>query len=538
MGESDSGEKKRKKIINDTVVGMAQDSLIQKNGEAASQIIQAYKGVRFDSSGNKEVFYGRNLKKISSYKVDANNPQSSYKQQAGFSAELVKEARDNKEAILNGSRNRTRTTDGLGDTNNTQYDHKVVDGNKNVISGSGSQMKFYGIDAKGRVKVIEEMVNDKSWNRYSVIDIPKDQYQDAIDYADKKANELREKATNLRNKGNLEKAKRLEDKADKYEQSKGRLRKSNVSSDDAMEARVNPEKFVAKEVLKDSHNAGVKASKGAFIISGSISTAQNLYSVFIENKPIDEAVEDVLKTTGSSAVMAYGVGATGTAIKATMHSSNSELVRRIGTTNAPAMITTGIVEVSKSLIKYGKGEIDELKLLQELGEKGTGMVASGFGSAVGASIGSAVGATIGSVIPVVGTMAGGVVGGFIGSFIGSLIGYSSASMLYHGALDALQGAKIAAERRKVIEEISEEAVKQMNHYKIILHEYTRAKHSEREKQYMMLFSELENSITNNDINKYINCMDGFGKAFGVDLKLNSMKEIDEFMNDKDTVFVL
>ncbi len=531
MGESSSEEKKRKKIINSTVVGMAQDSLIQKHGEAASQIMQAYKGIRVDSSGNKEAFYGRNLKKISSYKVDTNNPEASYKQQAGFSAELVKEARNNKEAILNGSKNRTRTTDGLGDTNNTQYDHKIVDEHGNVISGSGSQMKFYGIDAKGRVKVIEKMVNDESWDRYDcIIDIPKDQYQTAIDYADKKANELRKQAANLRGKGNLKKAEQLEAKADKYEQSKGRLRKSNVSSDEAMEARINPEKFVAKEVLEDSHNAGIKAAKGAFIISGSISTAQNLYSVIAENKPIDEAVEDVLKTTGGSAAMAYGVGATGTAIKSVMHSSNNELVRRVGTTNAPAMIATGIVEVSKSLVKYGKGEIDELELLQELGEKGTGMVASGFGSAVGATVGAA----IGSVIPVVGTMAGGVVGGFIGS----MIGYSSASMLYHGALDALQSAKIAAERRKIIEELCEEAINQMNHYKIVLHEYTRAKHSEREQQYMMLFSELENSITNNDINKYINCMDGFGKAFGVDLKLNTMEEIDEFMNDKDTVFVL
>ena len=37
---------------------------------------------------------------------------------------------------------------------------------------------------------------------------------------------------------------------------------------------------------------------------------------------------------------------------------------------------------------------------------------------------------------------------------------------------------------------------------------------------------------------YIRCIDQFGKAFGIELALNSKEEIEEFMQDNDSVLVL
>ena len=56
----------------DIAIEMAQDSLIQIEGEAAAQIIQAYKGVRYDSQGKDLNHKGRSLKQIKDYKL---NPQ-------------------------------------------------------------------------------------------------------------------------------------------------------------------------------------------------------------------------------------------------------------------------------------------------------------------------------------------------------------------------------------------------------------------------------------------------------------------------------
>lgn len=532
----EKGNKESSKIINTATIGMAQDSLIQQNGEAASQMIQAYKGVRYDSSGNDLGHHGRSLKGISEYKAnDPNYQNQNIKQQSGFSAELIKEARDNKEAILNGDSARTRTTDGIGNSNDMQYDHVKVDSNGNPIDNTSSQMKFLksGIDKDGdrTFKVMDKLAKDKEWDRYDgKIDIPKGDYKDAIKYADKQANKLSEQAKRARELGKNDLADKLEKQAEGYEKAKKRIRESNVSDKEAIEARLNPEKFVAKEVIKDIHNGGVDAAKGAVIMGGAISTAQNLYSIIAEDKPIDEAVKDIAKTTATSGAVAYGVVTTGTALKSMMHSSKKEMIRRMGTTNAPTMIVTGSIEIAKSMKRFANGEIDEMELMQELGEKGTGMVAAGFASSVGAGVG----ASIGSVVPFLGTAAGAT----IGAFIGSMIGYSSSSMLYKGALEALNGAQVSGERRIVIEDICRAAVIETEIYREKLLKSAIAENSKREEVFKNLFDDIKKSILSNDMDFFILSVNNVGKEFGVKMEFSSFEEIDQFMLDESTVFSL
>lgn len=529
MEKEDDEEVKKK--INSTIVGMAQSELVQTHGEAASQILQAFNGVRYDSAGNDLGHLGRSLKDISKYKVNPEYRNQNIKQQSGFSAELIKEARDNKEAIFNNKDIRTRTTDGIGQTNNQKYDHVKVDSSGNIIENSGSQMKFYGVDKNGRYKVIDKIVTDESWDRYDgQIDIPSEQYSGALEYADSKAKSLKKQANVLREKGQIAKAEKLEEQAKKYDEAKKRIRKSNVSSDEAIEARCNPKKFVAEEIIKDSHNAGLEAAKGALILSGSISVAQNIYAIISEDKPMDEAIKDITKTTVASGAMAYGVGVSGTAIKSIMHSSSKEIVRRIGNTNIPTMIATGTVAIVKSITRYGKGEIDEVQLLEELGEKGTGMIAAGFASATGATVGAA----IGSVIPVVGTAIGATVGGFLGS----IIGYSSSEILYKGCLESLKGAKISAERRKIIEELSRQSIKEHEEYREKLLIFAKDKYNKREQQLSFIFNNIEESILSNNINKFIKSINEIGDEFGVKLKFDNFEEIDDFMSDETTTFIL
>ena len=59
MGDREEEGKKRF-VINSTTVGMAQARLNQIHGEAASQIVQAYKGVRYDSTG-KVLYHNTDL---------------------------------------------------------------------------------------------------------------------------------------------------------------------------------------------------------------------------------------------------------------------------------------------------------------------------------------------------------------------------------------------------------------------------------------------------------------------------------------------
>ncbi|MBU5478804.1 hypothetical protein KQI69_06255 [Eubacterium sp. MSJ-13] len=515
-------EKERhKQDIKDSIVGLAQGEIVQRHGEAASQILQAYKGIRVDHNGNLEEFHGRNLKEISNYKV-GENADVSRKQQAGFSAELLKESRDNQQAIINNESNRTRTTDGIGRTNDTQYDHVKVDENGNVQNGSGSQMKFLksSTSKNGQTKynVIDKMANDKSWDRYDgPIDIPSDQYEGAVNYANEQAQKYEEQAARLRERGCFEKAEQVEEKAKRYRDAQKRVRDSGVSTNEALEARNNPEQFVAKEMLKSGHEAGISAAKGTMVVSGVVSGVKNMCAVVSGEKDLDEAAVDVTKSMVKDGATAYSVANIGTGIKALMHASKSEMIRELGASavNLPVMLANTTVSVGKNLFRYAKGEIDTEELVLALGQNGMELTGGFLGGTVGLAV-------------------GGPIGGAIGSFVGTLL----SKVIYNGVTKILHESKISAQRRKTLEQISQEAVYEIGKLKRELRQYAEEKYQEREQLIENLFAEIERTSLENDIDGYISCIDNFGKAFGIELSLNSRKEIDEFMQDENSVLVL
>ena len=48
-------EKEKKERENkDSLIGLAQGEIVQRHGEASSQILQAYKGIRVDHNGHLE----------------------------------------------------------------------------------------------------------------------------------------------------------------------------------------------------------------------------------------------------------------------------------------------------------------------------------------------------------------------------------------------------------------------------------------------------------------------------------------------------
>lgn len=523
------------KIINTTTIGVAQKELNQIYGEATSQINQAYKGIRVDKFGDEITHKGRSLEEISNYKINPKYKVQNIKQQSGFSAELIEEARKNKEAILSGDETRTRTTDGIGKTNDTQYDHIKIDGNGNIIENSGTQMKFLKVsimkNGEKKYDVIDKLANNKEWNRYDTkVTIPKDHYEEAVKYANseyEKNMNLYEKA--LKN-GKVEVAQKYKQKAEDYKNARKRITPSKLTEEEALEARVNPKKFVTKEVFRDAHNAGIEAAKTGLLIGGSISIAQNLYAVVNNKKDLDEAVKDITLSTAKSGLIAYTVGGTGTYLKSIMHSSKNQLIRRLGTTSTPTLMVTGTIEIGKSIKKYACGEIDEKELLEELGEKGVGMITAGYT----ASSGTIIGATIGSVVPVVGTSLGGIVGGVIGG----ILGYNVSGALYKGALDALKAESISYERRIIIEKLAEEAIEENKKYKEMFIKISNKKLLDRNKKIKDFFEIFNKGIIENDIDKCIFSINNIGKIFGYDLQFNSMKEFDEFMSDENTILEL
>lgn len=532
MSDDKLDTKKKEKVDNmqNIPIEIMQTQLIQKEGEAASQIIQAYKGIRYDTQGIDLQHKGRSLKEISGYNINPNYKEQNIKQQSGFTAELLHEVRENKKYIREGKKTRIRTTDGLGMTNDTHYDHVKVNEVGEVIQHSGSQMKFYGVSHKkgeDTYKVIEKMVKEDSWDRYGVIDVPKEQYAEAKTYAIKKSEELREQAQKLRSRGLLDQATIQEQRADRYKKASERIRKTDITTEEAIMARLQPERFASLEVARDVGYAGVKAAAGAAVVTASLSAAQNLYAIASHEKSVDEAIIDIAKDTAYAGAVGFEVGAVGTSIKAIMHSSNQEFIRRCGNTSLPTIIASSVVEVSKSIKRYANNEINESELVEELGEKGVGLLASGYGAAVGATFMG----TVGSVIPGVGTAAGVAVGGFVGS----MVGYSISSILYYDALNTLKAADISYERRLTIERIANEAINENKKYIDKLNEFLICSQKDYQERVVSLLENMQICIFHNNIDGYISSIEKLGHIMGISLNIKTFEEFDMCMENEDLV---
>lgn len=516
-----SPDKRRKKIINAKVIGATLNNSIQVHGEASSQMLQAYKGIRVDSLGNILQYKGRSLKKISAYKTGNNPAQVNkiVKSQAGFSGELIKEARDNKEAILQGISSRTRTTDGLGQTNNPIFDHVKVDEAGNIIDGSGSQMKIYKTGTSKKYgdtyDVIDKLAKNEKWQKYDCpVDIPSEQYEGALKYAQKRKAEYQKQAEACRKNGNTELAAQYDNMAAQYDNAGKKVRKSNLTTDEAMEARLNPKKFVSKELCKDMHKAGKEAAVGMAIISGAFSIIQNTYEVLTERKDIKTASKDIASTTVTSSAYAYGTEFIGTGVKAALHSSSNEMARRIGRTNAATTMLTTAIDLGQVIKSYASGELDETEALESMGIEGVNILAVGLGGTLGA------------------------VGGPVGSFLGATFASIIANTIYDNSIQILKDEKISAERRSVIEAMCQTALKELDAYQAEIEKYISQRNEYRKDRYDMLFDNIQGSLISRDINNFIKAINDFGLEFNAKLNFETFEEIDQFMSDDSTVFIL
>lgn len=524
---------RKKNVLQDTtILEMAQTEHIRRHGEAASQMIQANKGVRYDTVGRELGHAGRSLSGISEYRLNPQMYEQNIKQQAGFSAELVEEARENRRNILEENKNRVRTTDGLGQTNHQKYDLVDVDEHGTVISGSGTQMKFLGIDKQGRYSVIEKIVKDPAYSKYdTVIEIPKDQFDGAVEYAKGQAQELQQQAEVLRRRGNDTKADELETKAEKYLDATNKIQKSNLTLEEARNARIDPDRFTAKEVLNNSIEAGVQAMAAAAFISGMISIAQNTVGVMSGEKDIESAVTDTIKTTVDAGCSAMFVGTAGTALKAAMHTSETQFVRCLGNTVAPTMIATSMLHLSKGLMKFANGEITASELFVELGEKSVCSLAAGFGAGLGGIAGKELAVGIGGgSLRTFGSIAGGTAGG--------MVTYTLCGILCRNIMNVLKEKKIAKEQREYMEQLCNYAVLKMKEYRMFLDAYRKEMAFKNQEEFQLFFDSVDAAVSANDLDGIYRSFNCLGSEYGLQMQFRDQFEFERFMNDKCAVLKL
>ena len=503
------------------------NDVIQRYGEAGSEYIKGYNGFTWKNDITGKSGVARGLKDVANSKVNPNNRYQNLKQQSGFSGEILSTSKKNAENIISGKKSRYARSNDVGRGNDTQVDIAKVNKKGDFIKTSDGSVKG-GVQAKicGRFdtpELIEKsakenarrMINEgkNGWARYDKVALPSDQAPIARQYALDEARKLMVKAEEFRAKGNLEKAEFLSKKAEKFKEAANRIEDLGITSKEAMEARLHPLLTTGKHVLETAHRAGKEQMYAGAIIGGSISAGRNMLDVLRGNKKIEEAVKDITIETAEAGATSYVIAAGGSLIKSGMSSIENHTVQTLSRSSMPGVIATAILEVGSSFRKFANGEIDEMELAKELGEKGTGMMAASWCSAVGTVI-----------MPGIGTVAG------------SMIGYMVSSVIYRGAMQVYEEAIESRKRREQIHLYVMEAKKRLEMEERELCRVLEERKAARNKAFSSGFRMLHQGDKDKNSDLFVQGLSSIAAGVGAELQFSNFNEFDEFMNDENACF--
>lgn len=246
----------------------------------------------------------------------------------------------------------------------------------------------------------------------------------------------------------------------------------------------------------------------AALISGSVSLVKNVVDFCKGEVEADEAIVNVAKDTAESAVIGYGTGFAGTAVKSIMQNSSSQYLRVLSKTNVAGTIVAVAVSASRTINKYLKGEIDGTECLENLGEQGTGMVASSMFAVIGQTI---------IPIPVV------------GGLVGGMVGYALSSATYGILLTSLKEAKLAYEERIEIEKVCEEHIKMMREYRTQINKIIEQYLTENMEIFNESFSGIKEALAIGDVDLLIENANTVTESVGGTKPFETMEEFNKKM---------
>lgn len=512
----------KKEVLKKAAIEGAAVETIQRYGSAAKEFLVALEGV--DNETGK--VYKRSLKSISKSKVNPEFEKQNLKQQAGFSAEVLDVAEQNAENIINKNPNRKIRTDDIpsttdpktgnpiGGTNDELFDHVELDAKGNIVPGSAAQMKFVGNTPEECLTKLTSKKYQKYIDADAKLEVPKDYYDKIITEADSRIKNLEKQIKKLKDLGQDDVAEQKQQQVEKLRKIKKNLKKSTVSTDDAMNARKHPKLETGKRIAKISHKAGLQQGAISAGISGSIVLVQSIVDVINGNKEPDEAAKDVAVKTGQGFVAGYTNAFAGTTIKAMMQNSNKEVLRNLSKTNLAGTLVTTATDCTKILTKFFKQEINGVECLEELGASGTNMLSSALFGAIGQAI-----------IPIP------VVGGIIGSCIGCAI----SSACYDTVVTSLKEAKLAHEDRLRIEKECAELIKMILIYREQAQKLISEYMSENSKAFNRGFSKMAKATKTKNLNKFIEGNIEIQKQLGYKTLFTNFNEFDQIMKNNETI---
>ena len=512
-------------VVNAGLAGASLD-VVSRYGSGIKEHIVAYGGVDNETGFKMH----RSLKDFANTKISANpktDPKgynAQLRSKAGYAAEVKEVARRRAEEAISGKKPSTVRTDdtfkpdGTRNVNHPLYDitSAKVDANGNPIPGCSAQMKFRGSNPKQCLGILAGKDCRKYVENDCKLMVPKDYYDGVKAEASKKIKSLQEQIKRLKATGDARALAAKEAELAKYKTIERNLRKSRVTNAEAQEGAVNPEVSTAKDCIRVANRAGFEQAKMGAAIGGGVSVVRNAIALCRDEKNFAEAAQSIVKDTASAGAVSYATGFVGSVVKGAMQNSKRAVLRAASKSGLPAMIATSALEVGKTMKRYIAGEIDGTQCLEEMGEKGCGMMTAGLFTVVG---------QVAIPIPVVGAM------------IGSMAGYALSSSSYRILLDSLKAAKHAREERIRIERECEDMIANMRQFRKKLEAAIEKYLADEQCFFDSVFSEIHCALEIGDVDGYIAATNRITTHCGKKPLYCSMGEFDTMMQSETCVLL-
>ncbi|MBQ9389468.1 MAG: hypothetical protein IJU07_04775 [Synergistaceae bacterium] len=266
------------------------------------------------------------------------------------------------------------------------------------------------------------------------------------------------------------------------------------------------------------HNAGLEGAKQSGLTALTMSGIMNAAAVIKGEKEVGEAVADTLKTGGAGAVTGYLMSGGLTTLAQGLSKSSSALLQSLAKSNLPGQIVTAVMTFGGTLKRYASGEINTEDFILELGDKGTGLAAGGYGFVTGQAL---------IPIPIVGGVIGSMVGYMLASsFYGELVGFLS-----------VNEAKLAHEERLRIERECRKAIEMLREYRAEMEAVISRYLSEHITAFHTAFDTMKEALGIGDIDGFISGANMITEKLGGRVQFRNMREFDSLMMSEEA-FVL
>ncbi len=295
------------------------------------------------------------------------------------------------------------------------------------------------------------------------------------------------------------------------EEIKERLRKTGKEA-----VARNNRRFVGRGVKNAAntfHEAGMESAQYAAITSGALVGITNIVDVIRGDKDCEEAISDTVKITAKAGISGYVTGGGLTTLQHTLSYSKSAFIKCLSESNVPGKIITAVMTTGDSIKKYCQGEITTDECMLEIGEKGMGMITTGYTMAAGQAL---------IPIPIVGCV------------VGALVGSVLSSNIYSGLIGKLQEREYEHEERMQMIKEAESAAEMSRSYRKQLEEYLEEYFADYKNCFDEALSDIHTALASGDADLAIKGANKITSKLGGKVEYETVDEFKDFLFDGNT----